>query len=268
MRKGRTETTPRIAFSHAGSGEPLLFLHGIGGNRDNWDEQLAAFAPHFHAIAWDARGYGDSDDDEGPASIDLYADDVARVLDHFGYAAAHIAGLSIGGRIAQRFYFRHPQRVLSLALIDTRADTGGTRTPEQREEFFRMRAKPLLDGKTPADIAPEIARSLMGPQSAPATFDRLVASMRRLRRDSYLKAIRANLDEDYPGDPSRIAAPTIVIVGGDDRLTPPASSRSLAAMIPGARYHEIAGAGHLSNIDRPHEFNATLLDFLLGLRRG
>ncbi len=263
MRLEKIGPAPRIAVQHDGAGELVVFLHGIGGNRDNWDDQIAHFAPHFHAAAWDARGYADSDDYPGELSITDFADDLLRVLDHFKAAKAHLVGLSLGGRVAQRFYFKHPERVRTLVLADTRPDTGDSRTPEQRDAFFRARAKPLLDGKTPAEIAPDIARSLMGPKSSAETFARLVASMNKLRRDSYIKAVRANLGDDYVGDPRSIRVPTLVVVGADDTLTPPSLSRALVDAIPGSVYCEIADAGHLSNLDKPAEFNTAVLDFLL-----
>ena len=90
-------------------GELLLFLHGIGNNRTSWHLQLPHFASHFTAAAWDARGYGDSDDYEGPLDFHSYGDDVVRVLDHFGVKRAHIVGLSMGGRIAMDLAARYPQ---------------------------------------------------------------------------------------------------------------------------------------------------------------
>ena len=95
-----------------GSGPLVLFLHGIGGNRHHWRQQLPVFATRFKAVAWDARGYGDSDDYEGAAAISMTSPpDVLRVLDHFKAQKAHLVGLSMGGRIARNFALRHPERV-------------------------------------------------------------------------------------------------------------------------------------------------------------
>src|SRR5258706_7511304 len=124
MKVEKIGPAPRIAVQHDGAGELVMFLHGIGGNRDNWDDQLVHYAPHSHAAAWDARGYADSDDYPGELSITDFAGDLRRVLDHFKADKAHIVGLSLGGRVAQRFYFKHPDRVRSLVLADTRPDTG------------------------------------------------------------------------------------------------------------------------------------------------
>src|SRR5580658_7217231 len=88
---------PRLAVDHQGQGELVLFMHGIGGNRTNWHDQLPACAARFHAVAWDARGYGLSDDYPGPLSYDDFCHDILRVLDHFGARKAHLVGLSMGG---------------------------------------------------------------------------------------------------------------------------------------------------------------------------
>ena len=110
---------PRIAYEAAGAGPTVVFMHGIGGNRSNWREQLAALAPEFRAVAWDARGYGDSDDYAGPLAFPDFAADLLRLLDHLDVERAHLVGLSMGGRIAMDFYEAHTSRVASLVLCDT-----------------------------------------------------------------------------------------------------------------------------------------------------
>ena len=96
---------PKIAVDYAGQGDLVVFLHGIGGNRRNWRAQLPVFAAAgFRAVAWDARGYGDSDDYDGPLDFYAFRDDLARVLDHFSAETANIVGLSMGGRIAASFH--------------------------------------------------------------------------------------------------------------------------------------------------------------------
>src|SRR6185437_7477566 len=128
--------SPRICFDHVGRGELVIFLHGIGGNRTNWHDQLLAFSPHFHAVACDCRGYGGSDDYEGPLEFSSFADDVVRVMRYFGVDNAHIVGLSMGGRIALDLAVRFPDRVASLVLCDTHR--GFAKLPEAtRKEFVR-----------------------------------------------------------------------------------------------------------------------------------
>ena len=263
----RIGLAPRLALEHAGEGPLVVFLHGIGGNRTNWRDQMRALADRFHVCAWDARGYGDSDDYEGPLDFADFSRDLTKVLEHFGAAAAHLVGLSMGGLIAQDFYRRNPERVLSLVLADTR--NGFQR--HNADEFLKQREAPLLAGRTPKDIAADVARSLAGPRISKQAFARLVDSIAALHKDSYLKTLRATTrigeHPAYKGretfvDLASVRVPTLVICGTEDAVTPAGMSRALAAGIAGARLCWIEDAGHLSNIENPQAFNTALRTFL------
>jgi 3-oxoadipate enol-lactonase len=252
---------PRIAIEHAGKGELVIFMHGIGGNRRNWYAQIDAFAPHFHAAAWDARGYGDSDDYDGALNFSSYADDLARVLEYFGTARAHVIGLSMGGRIAMDFAARYPSRLLTLTLCDTHKGFASL-SEEKKRAFIASRKEPLLAGKEPKDIAEPVARTLVGPNASEAAFRSLVDSMCRLHKESYIKSIEASVMMDVRNDLGAIKAPTHVVVGSEDKLTTVEMARELAGEIPGAELTVIYDAGHLSNIEKPEEFNVATLGFL------
>jgi 3-oxoadipate enol-lactonase len=254
--------SPRIAYDHAGRGPGVLFLHGIGGNRSNWRDQLPALGARYHAVAWDARGYGLSDDVAGDWQFPEFSRDLLRVLDHLQWESAHLVGLSMGGRIAQDFYERHPQRVQSLVLCDTLPAAESPPRELDREEFLRLRRQPLLDGKQPRDIAPAVARTLIGRGASPEHWDRLIESLSSLRKESYLKILEVVTRYEPAQPPRRIAVPTLLVFGEDDRLTPPEIGRRMHAQIPGSRLELIADAGHLVNIERPQEFNRIVSDFL------
>lgn len=255
------EPRPRIAIDVQGSGPLLVFLHGIGGNRRNWADQLPVFAPEFTAIAWDARGYGDSDDYEGPLDFADFSTDLLRVIDHFGAARAHLCGLSMGGRIAMDFHDRHRDRVATLTLCDTQP--GLARMPaETRREFIRLRQEPLRAGKTPAEMAPAVARSLVSPGAVPGAVQRLIDSMAALHVESYLKTIEASFLYERAPDLESIRVPTHIVVGADDTLTPPDIARGMARRIAGARLTVIPEAGHLANLEQPERFTAAILGFL------
>ena len=256
------EGTPRLALDRAGSGPLVFFLHGIGGNRKNWTGQIEALSGGFHAVAWDARGYGGSDDYEGPLDFGHFAEDALRVLDRFGAKRAHLVGLSMGGRIAQDFHARFPEQVATLVLCDTRADFQESMTPEQRAEFIRLRQAPLKAGKEPRDIADALVESLVAPGADERACRQLWESIARLHKESYLKTIEASLSFDRSAEIDRISVPTLLIYGEHDRLTPPAIGRALHDRIAGSEFVEIEGAGHLTNIERPEAFNTALLAFL------
>ena len=253
---------PRIALSVAGAGPLVVLLHGIGGHRQHWDDQLRVFSTQFTAAAWDARGYGDSDDYDGPLAFADFSADLLRVLDGFGAERAHLVGLSLGGRIARDFALRHPRRVATLVLANTTAGFD-TLTPEQVEAFIRSRRVPLESGRTLRELAPGLAQNLMSPAAVPGAYPRLLASMAALRKDSYLKTIEASTREDRGARIEAITAPTLVVTSDEDRLYPAALAEDMARRIPGARLAIVRGAGHLSNLEQPEAFNAAVLPFLL-----
>ena len=253
---------PAIAIDRDGSGEVLLFLHGIGGNRTNWQEQMEFFAPHYTVVAVDVRGWGLSEDYEGPLDFDDVADDLVRVLSHIGKHSCHLLGLSMGGLIAQHVLWRHPEIVLSAVFADTSAGPGEEHDAQWIEEFLRLRKAPLLSGKTPADIAPQVAKSLAVPGAPESSFLRLQASIAALHKESYLKALDYVSSYKAKLDHASVKVPVHVMVGELDALTPMAQARSLAARFTTCRVDVVPGAGHLSNMDNPRAFNQLLDVFL------
>lgn len=254
---------PTIAYDEAGDGPLVVFLHGIGGNRTNWHEQVSALADAgYRAVAWDARGYGGSDDYDGPLAFPDFSADLARLLDHLGAPTAHLVGLSMGGRILQHFHHQHADRAASLTLCATMPGFDKTLTPEKRAEFVRMRKQPLLDGKSPRDMAPAVAKSLLGPEATEKNYERLVDSMAALHVESYIKTIEASVMFDHQVDLPSITCPTLLIFGGADRLAEADVGRRMHARIPGSELHVLENTGHLVNIERPEAFNRILLAFL------
>lgn len=254
--------SPRIAVDLDGHGPLVLFMHGIGGNRSNWRAQLPAFAAHFSCVAWDARGYGASDDYEGPLEFDDFISDVLRVLDYFGVQRAHLVGLSMGGRIAMRVALLHPSRIATLTLVDTHEGFEAF-SPEQRQAFVDSRRAPLLAGKEPRDIADAVARTLVSPNARPEHLQQLVDSIAVLHKESYIKSLQATVAQVVLGDISAIRAPAHFIVGADDQLTPIAMHREMAEKMGGSPVSVLPDAGHLSNIENAQAFNAAALTWLM-----
>jgi 3-oxoadipate enol-lactonase len=249
-----------IAITARGEGPTLLFLHGIGGNSRNWLPQIEHFSSNYTAVAWDARGYGESGG--AVASFEQFADDCAAIIGTLG-GPAHVVGLSMGGRIALDLVRRYPETVRSLTLANTSAGSRETAAPEKVTAFLAMRLKPLVeDGLTPADIAERIVEGIAGPNIPPLAREALLDSHRRLHTEGYVAAMRAATGFTAFPEFSAIAVPTLVITASEDRVAPPAHARMMAEQIPGARLVELAGSGHISNLEAPDAFNAALREFL------
>ena len=259
----RIGPSPRIAVEHIGDGPLVIFLHGIGGDRSTWAHQMTAFAVNgYCAAAWDARGYGGSDDYDGALSFTDIADDLARVLDAFAVSKAHIVGTSMGGRISLEFYANHPDRFATLTLAGVHASFGSF-SAEKQKAFVAARSKPLIeDGLEPADIAPGAIDKLAGPNVSQDARTRAIAAASRLHKHSYIKTVEATTQFDREHVLAEIAVPTLVIGGEFDPLTPPDMTRKIADDIDGAEYHLIYDVGHLGNLENPVEFNRLLDQFL------
>lgn len=254
--------TPGIAFACAGRGDTVVFLHGIGGNRHNWSEQLPHFSKRYRAVAWDARGYGDSDDYEGPCDFAQVSQDLIRLLDHLGAGRAMLVGLSMGGRILMDFCARHPDRVSALVLAGSFPSFGKSLDAQQREAFMRLRRAPLEAGKTFAQLAPDLIASLAGPYATAGMLDRLRQSIEALRADSYLKTLESTLHFDRTEALRAITVPTLLLYGEFDTLVTPEAGRHVQALMPHSQYQIIRSVGHLMNIEAPVEFNRLVSDFL------
>jgi 3-oxoadipate enol-lactonase len=242
---------PRIALSVHGNGPLVVFLHGIGGNRQHWREQLPIFATRYKAAAWDARGYGDSDDYEGPLDFGSFTQDLLRVLDSFRAQKAHLVGLSLGGRIARNFALRYPERVARLVLANTTPGFNAF-TPEELKRFVEERR----------NRTPESIKALISRHARPGAYEELLASFKALRQPSYLKTLEASVTQDRAAPIEKIRVPTLVITSDEDKVYPPSIARGMAKRIPGARLAVISGAGHLSNLEQPGQFNQVVLRFL------
>ena len=258
---------PRIAIDQQGNGEVLLFVHGIGGNRTNWREQLEFFSPRFRAVAIDVRGWGLSEDYDGALDFDDVTADIVRVLAHLGAPDCHIVGLSMGGLIAQHVLWRRPQIVRSAVFADTSAGPGEEHDAKWIEEFLRLRKAPLLAGLTPADIAPNVARSLAVPNAPASSTKRLEESIAALHKESYLKALDYVSNYKRKLDHAGVTVPVHVMVGALDQLTPLAQAQSLAARFGDCAVSVVPAAGHLSNMDNAAAFNQQLDAFLTSHRQ-
>ena len=252
---------PKICFNHYGDGELIIFLHGIGGNKDNWNSNICELGKYFHCVAWDTRGYGESDDYEGSFDFDEVIEDIIYIFKHFNKNKAHIVGLSMGGQIACLFYEKYPHFVSSLILCDTHFGLANLDKIE-KDNFINIRKKPLLSGLKPEDIALPVAKTLIGNLRNKKALDELIDSLKKLHKNSYLKTIDASFRRSHDQIFKTIKVPTLVLVGRDDKLTPPEMAIKIHKLIKNSEFKIINNAGHLSNIENPKEFNLAIIDFI------
>jgi 3-oxoadipate enol-lactonase len=253
-----TSNGSHIGYEECGSGSatPIVFLHGVGSDKSVWHPQLGHFGRSRRAIAFDYPGYGDSDPAPEGTTRDDYAAAILSAMRELGVPRAHVCGLSLGGVIAMALHHAAPDACASLILADTFA-----LHPEGRGITDRS----IAGSRDLPAMAEARVDFLLAQPADPNVRREVVETMSRIDPSAYRIGAEAVWLADQRDRSRAIAAPTLVICGEQDKPTPPALSRELAAMIAGARLAMIAGAGHLTNLEKPAEFNALVAAFIDGV---
>jgi 3-oxoadipate enol-lactonase len=244
-----------IGYDEAGSGDatPIVFLHGVGSDKSVWHPQLAHFGATRRAIAFDYPGYGESDPAPEGTTRDDYAQATLSAMSALGVDRAHICGLSLGGVIAIALHHAAPEACVSLILADTFA------VHPEGEAIYQRSIVGSRD--LPATARSRVDALLADPADA-AVRSEVVDTMSRIDPAAYRIGAAAVWLADQRERARAIGVPTLIICGEDDRPTPPGLSRELQSLIAGSQLAMIEGAGHLTNVERPAEFNRIVEAFI------
>jgi 3-oxoadipate enol-lactonase len=258
MPRVSTATGIAIGYEEAGVGgaTPIVFLHGVGSDKSVWRPQLEHFKDQRRAIAFDYPGYGDSDSAPEDTTRDDYAAVILAAMTELGIGEAHVCGLSLGGVIAIAMNHAWPRRIASLILADTFAEH-----PDGKGIFDRSIAA-STDLRALAESRVDV---LLAQPADPAVRNEVVETMAAIDPAAYRIGAEAVWLADQRDRSASIRAPTLVLCGAEDRITPPALSTALAKLIPGAQCETIDRAGHISNLERPEEFNTLVGAFIRGV---
>jgi len=252
-----------LAYDLQGAGEPLVLIHGAQGDQSMFAGIAPAFANQFRVLTFDQRGSGLSEKPDMEFSMALLADDTAALMEHVGFASAHIIGVSMGGMIAQEFALRHPHKVRSLVL--------GCTTPGG-PKAVRIGGEALTTAYSTEPLSPEER----GRALAEAAFTKgyiaqhpeVIPAMIEARRQRPLDPValshrmKAAYAHDAYDQLPHVACPTLVITGKDDALISWENSRILAERIPGAKLVLLEPAGHVFWLEQPEHSRAAILAFL------
>ena len=257
-----------LAYTDRGMGLPVIFLHAFPLNRRMWEGEIQALLgdQRYRLIALDWRGFGESEISSSTtkpviSAMDMFASDIAGLMDVLGIQQAVLCGLSLGGYAAFAFARNYPQRLRGLILADTRPSADTPEASAKRENVAQLAETEglgaIADLQLPRLISdytrqhhPEVetrVRQLIDS----ATPSGIAAASRGM-------AVRADSSDLL----ATLSCPTLVIVGEQDVLTPQQVARDYAAHIPGAQFVVIPHAGHLSNLEQPQIFIQTLRQFL------
>jgi pimeloyl-ACP methyl ester carboxylesterase len=247
-----------IAYERVGEGPPLVLVHGAVVDSRMWRPQLAALSDEFTVVAWDEPGAGRSSDVPADFGLEDYGNCLAALIGALDLGPAHVAGLSWGGTVAQELYRRHPELVATLLLVDTYAGWKGSLPAEEvrarvegvrqmlaaAEHLFDPTLPGLFAGDPPAEVVP-----LMEAMAAD------------VRPDSMRTALLVMSEVDQRDLLPRIAVPTLLIWGELDERSPLSVARQFEDAVPDAKLVVIPGAGHVSNLEEPEQFNDAVREF-------
>ena len=262
---------PRVAVNaislnceREGEGSDLILLHGLGADLHIWDADVPVLARHHRVLRLDVRGFGASDRPPGPYSPALFARDLDGLLTGLGIVDAHVLGISMGGVIAQRFALDFPARVRSLVLVSTSSEVG------QKSIAAWQRLADQIE-RNGFDARSADASRAVSPAFA-ARHPEIVADLGRRNAacdpKGYAAAARAVSDYNWTAELPRLTAPTLILQGLDDQLTPPGGSVKMSRALPHACLFLIPECGHNLPIEQPAVFRHSVLAFTAGVDFG
>lgn len=246
-----------IAYDRAGTGPPLVLVHGAAGDAREWRLQMADLADEFTVVAWDEPGAGRSSDVPADFGLAGYATALAALVETLG-APAHVCGLSWGGTVALELYRLRPELVATLVLADTYAGWRGS-LPEEEVRARVAGAEHML--ASPAETFRPTFSGLFAADPPADVIQLLDAIAARVRRRSLRVAVSAMADADLRSVLPGITVPTLLLWGEHDARSPLSVADQFARAIPHAELVVIPHAGHMSNLERPQEFNAAIRAF-------
>lgn len=250
-----------VAYRKAGRGPALVLLHGFTQDSRVWRQQLDGLSDKFTVIAWDAPGAGRSGDPSENFNLDNWAEFLAGFLSSINIKQAHILGLSWGGLLAQEFYHLYPNRVLSLILADTYAGWTGSLS----DSIAKVRLAACIHDSAlpPSEFVPKYLSGMFSDSPPQQIKEELANIMSDTHPLGFRLMAKALAIADTRSILATFEIPTLLIWGDSDKRSPINVANQLHHAIPNSKLDIIAGAGHVSNMEKPAEFNSIVKDFCL-----
>ncbi len=243
----------------------IIFIHGFPLNKSLWDKQLKSLKDDYRVIAYDIRGHGNTDLGAIDFSIDLFVNDLLGFMDTLKIEKTIVCGLSMGGYIALNAIQNHPDRFTALILCDTNCKAD---TIEAKEK--RMSTIINIKENGVAKLADDLIPNLFAPESFKtnseeiATVKEMIVTTSKQSLYNSLHAL-ANRKETC-SKLNSIKVPVLILVGEEDKITPPEEAISMQKQIKDSSLQVIPHAGHLSNLENEDEFNSQLIKFMGSLK--
>ncbi len=247
-------------YRTTGQGDPILLVHGLGGDIRSWEFQENALAEHFTLIMPDQRGHGHSGGpDADTVSTEDFANDLATLLDKLNYDSLHVVGHSMGGMIAQQFALDHPEYVEKLVLIDTAPRI----TEATIDEVYSWREAQVEGGAEAyqeASVRSTFPREFI--QNNPNLIDYLMSRENLVNQEGVLAAGLGMASFDITDRLSEIDAETLIIHGEEDAIMGLSLAKVMHERFPDSHIITFADCGHSPPVQCQDELNQIIIKFL------
>ncbi|HXQ84894.1 MAG TPA: alpha/beta fold hydrolase [Xanthobacteraceae bacterium] len=235
----------------------MVFSNSLATSIAMWDEQAAALKDPFRVLRYDQRGHGGTDAPAGRYAYDTLLDDALGLLDALSIKKAHFAGLSMGGATALGLAERHPDRFASIIVCDSPCQST-PQSSQQWEERIAVAQKQGMEALVDSTIARWFPPETVAKN--PPHLDKVRAMIRATPVNGFIGCAAALAAHDYASAVATVKCSVLFMTGEKDGAAAP--MRKLNEKLPGARFVELAGAGHISNMDRPAEFTKAIRNFI------
>jgi len=249
-----------FCYREAGSAAapPLVLVNSLGTDARIWDAMIDPLAQRHRVISYDKRGHGLSDAPVAPYSLTDHVSDLVALVDHLGLDTFALAGVSVGGLIAQGLALAHPERLRALVLCDTAAKVGTAEFWDGRIAAVRSEGIASISG---AILERWFTRAFRNDHPVELAGWRNL--LERCPVEGYIGTCAALRDADLRGEVGRINLKTLVVVGAEDGSTPPALVRETADLLSDARLEIIPGAAHLPMIEQPQQLTQLMTNYFV-----
>ena len=247
-----------IYYNESGIGEPLFFIHGLGSDSTDWKEQTELFSTEFRTVAIDLRGHGRSEKTGNKYTIDLFTDDVYKLMSELRIDSAHIVGLSLGGMIAFNLAVKYPEIVKSLTVVNSRPEYKLKSINQLFGGLYRLLLIQLFGMKV---SAAHIAKQIFPKPEQAAIQKRFIEKWLLNDKRAYIKSLLAIAGWSIENDLHKIKCPVLIIASEHD-YTSVDFKKKYAEKILNCELKNILDSYHAVTADQPEEFNKTLANFL------
>ncbi len=241
-------------------GEPVLFLHGIGGGAASFSAQLKQLS-NYRCIAWNMPGYGASIAEPWPPTFETLSAALNDFIIELGYQQVHLVGQSIGGMLALEHAVRHSDQVASLSLIATTSSFGG-RDDSFKQAFLKARLAPLESGQSMAQLATRSAPKLVGPIASAQCISDVESILSGVSEKTWRGILECLVTFNRRNELANISQPCCLIAGSHDLNAPAKTMKKMSEKLSNAQFHLIEGAGHMVNQEAGSQTNDILEQFL------